>query len=314
MRYRTLGRTGLAVSIIGFGASPLGDEFGETDAAAGERAVHAAIDSGINFFDVAPYYGRTLAEERLGKALNGKRDQVILATKCGRYGTDQFDFSASRVFQSIDESLRRLKSDYVDLLQVHDVEFGDPSQIINETLPALEEIRRQGKARFLGITGFSLGVMVRIASAVPVSTILSYCRYNLLVDDLDSRLRPFAAEHGIGLINASPLHMGIWTPQGPPSWHPAAPEVLAAARTAVSFLQSSGIPPARFALRYCLDFSGVATTLVGMATEDHVKQNLAALEHPNDPAILGRVRQIVAPVKNRIWLSGRAENRDNGEC
>jgi L-galactose dehydrogenase len=312
MRYRTLGRTGLAVSIIGFGASPLGNEFGETDPAAGERAVHAAVDSGINFFDVAPYYGRTLAEERLGNALAGKRDQVILATKCGRYGTDQFDFSASRVFRSIEESLRRLKTDYVDLLQVHDVEFGDVTQIIEETLPALEEIRRKGKARFAGITGYSLGALARIASKFPVSTILSYCRYNLLADDLDSRLRPFAAERGIGLINASPLHMGVWTPQGPPSWHPAPPEVLTAAKTAVGFLQNSGIPPARFALRYCLDFSSVATTVVGMSTEDQVNRNLDALDHPNDPTALERVRQMVAPVKNRIWPSGRPENRDNG--
>jgi len=312
MRYRTLGRTGLAVSVIGFGASPLGNEFGEADPSAGERAVHAAIASGINFFDVAPYYGRTLAEERLGQALEGKRSQVILATKCGRYDIDQFDFSASRVFRSTEESLRRLKSDYVDLLHVHDVEFGDVTQIVNETLPALEEIRRQGKARFIGITGYSLGVLARIASAAPVSTILSYCRSNLLVGDLDTRLRPFAAEHGIGLINASPLHMGIWTPQGPPSWHPAAPEVLAAARTAVNFLQSSSIPPARFALRYCLDSSPVATTLVGMATEDQVKENLAALDHPNNPEMLKHIQQILAPVRNRIWPSGRIENRDNG--
>jgi L-galactose dehydrogenase len=314
MRYRTLGRTGLAVSVIGFGASPLGNEFGETDPSAGERAVHAAIDSGINFFDVAPYYGRTLAEERLGTALEGKRDQVILATKCGRYDVDQFDFSAGRVSRSIEESLRRLKTDYVDLLQVHDVEFGDANQIIHETLPALEEIRRQGKARFIGITGFPLGVLVRIASQFPVSTILSYCRSNLLINDLDTRLRPFAAEHGIGLINASPLHMGIWTEQGPPPWHPAPPDVLAAAKTAVNLLQSSHVPPSRFALRYCLDFSPVATTVVGMSTEDQVKQNLAALEYPNDPEMLGHVRQLVAPVRNRTWPSGRPENRDNGVC
>ena len=314
MRYRTLGRTGLAVSVIGFGASPLGNEFGEADPSAGERAVHAAIDSGINFFDVAPYYGRTLAEERLGTALEGKRDQVILATKCGRYDVDQFDFSAGRVSRSIEESLRRLKTDYVDLLQVHDVEFGDANQIIHETLPALEEIRRQGKARFIGITGFPLGVLVRIASQFPVSTILSYCRSNLLINDLDTRLRPFAAEHGIGLINASPLHMGIWTEQGPPPWHPAPPDVLAAAKTAVNLLQSSHVPPSRFALRYCLDFSPVATTVVGMSTEDQVKQNLAALEYPNDPEMLGHVRQLVAPVRNRTWPSGRPENRDNGVC
>src|SRR5205814_4930692 len=88
MDYRPLGRTGLNVSIIGYGASPLGNEFGPADFDEGVRAVQLAIDHGINFFDVSPYYGRTLAEERLGKALEGRRDKVILATKCGRDGKD----------------------------------------------------------------------------------------------------------------------------------------------------------------------------------------------------------------------------------
>ena len=95
MEYGTLGRTGLEISKLGFGGSPLGNEFGETDPAEGERAVHCAIDLGINYFDVAPYYGRTLAETRLGDALAGRRNRVVLATKCGRYDLAGFDFSAA---------------------------------------------------------------------------------------------------------------------------------------------------------------------------------------------------------------------------
>ncbi|MHC4418651.1 MAG: aldo/keto reductase, partial [Planctomycetota bacterium] len=135
MEYRTLGKTGMEVSIIGYGASPLGNVFGETDEAEGVRAVHYAIDHGINYFDVAPMYGVTLAETRLGKALKGKRDKIFLATKCGRYDIDKFDFSAKRVLESIDESLERLGIDYVDVYQVHDIEFGDKEEVINEAIP-----------------------------------------------------------------------------------------------------------------------------------------------------------------------------------
>jgi L-galactose dehydrogenase len=128
MEFKKLGTTELEVSILGFGASPLGDVFGNTDPAEGKRAVHLAIDGGINFFDVSPYYGLTLAEERLGNALAGYRDKILLATKCGRYGADRFDFSAARVTTSINESLARLRTDYVDLLQAHDVEFEDKNR------------------------------------------------------------------------------------------------------------------------------------------------------------------------------------------
>ena len=146
MDYRRLGRTDLSLSAIGFGASTLGDVFGNIDPAEGIRAVHLAVDSGINFFDSSPYYGITLAETRLGEALAGRRDRVIVATKCGRYGVDEFDFSAKRVTASIDESLRRLQTDYIDLFQAHDVEFGDVQQIIHETVPALRQAAatRQG--------------------------------------------------------------------------------------------------------------------------------------------------------------------------
>ena len=146
MQRKALGATGLMVAEIGFGASPLGNEFRETDPAEGVRAVHAAIDQGVQaFFDVSPYYGRKLAEERLGIALEGKRQQVILATKCGRYDSALFDFSAARLRASIDESLNRLRTDYVDLWQAHDVEFVDAKQIVEEAIPTMREIQKAGK-------------------------------------------------------------------------------------------------------------------------------------------------------------------------
>src|SRR5437016_3122176 len=201
MDYRPLGKTGLRVSVIGYGASPLGNEFGPADFDEGVRAVHLALDSGINFFDVSPYYGRTLAEERLGRALEGRRDKVVLATKCGRYGkdVDDCDYSAARVTASIDESLKRLRTDHVDLLQVHDVEMvDDPDRIVTETVPALRKLQQAGKCRAVGITGLPLKILRYIAARVPVDTILSFCRYNLMVDDMDAVLTPLAREEGLG--------------------------------------------------------------------------------------------------------------------
>jgi L-galactose dehydrogenase len=177
MEFRRLGRTDLQISVVGFGASPLGDVFRLIDTEEGRRAVHLAIEEGINFFDVSPYYGVTLAEERLGQALSGRRDKVILATKCGRYGFRDFDFSAQRVQSSVEESLGRLRTDYVDLLQAHDVEFGDVNQIIDEMVPAMPRLQQEGKARYIGISGYPLKVLMRIAEKVPVDGILSYCRY-----------------------------------------------------------------------------------------------------------------------------------------
>ncbi len=310
MRYKQLGKTGAAVSILGFGASPLGDVFGPADPLEAEAAVREAIEQGINFFDVSPYYGRTLAERRLGRALAGKRDQVFLATKCGRYDSASFDFGARRIEESIDESLKRLRTDYVDLMQAHDVEFGDIRQIVEETIPALRRIQQAGKARFIGITGYPLRMLAAIAQETEVDTILSYCRYNLMIDDMDTFLTPLTREREIGLINASPLHMGILTEKGAPEWHPAPREVKDAGRRVVELCRQHGADPAVVALRFCLDHPSAGSTLAGIATVKHVKDNLRALETELDPALLERIQQIVRPVKDAVWASGRPENAD----
>lgn len=312
MEYRTLGNTGLAVSVLGFGASPLGDEFRRTDPAEGEKAVHCAIDHGINFFDVSPYYGRTLAETRLGAALAGRRDKVILATKCGRYDAASFDFSAARLERSIDESLARLRTDSVDLLQLHDIEFGDFRQIVEESLPALRRIQKSGKARFLGITGFPLKILREVAAAAEVDTILSYCRYNLMITDLDDLLTPLCRRKKIGLINASPLHMGLLTERGAPAWHPAPPQVKDAGARIADLCRRRGADVSAVALRYCLNHPYVATTLVGMADPLHVRRNLEVLDGPDiDPSLLAAMAEIVVPVKDITWPSGNPVNNDS---
>jgi L-galactose dehydrogenase len=309
---RGLGRTPLRVSMLGFGSSPLGNVFQQTDPAEADATVSLALGRGINFFDVSPFYGGTLAEQRLGEALKGHfaehRDKIVLATKCGRYGAETFDFSAARTFASIDESLIRLNTSYVDLLQVHDVEFGDIEQIIHETIPALRIIQQSGKARYIGITGYSLPPLIKIAEQAPVDTILTYCRHNLMVTDMDEVLVPFARQHGVGLINASALHMGLLTDHTVPAWHPAPPEVIEAGKRIMELCRDRGYDGTQVALRFCFDQPDVASTLVGMATRRQVQAALATLRMQADPELLREIREIVAPVFNYIWPSGRLEN------
>jgi L-galactose dehydrogenase len=312
MEYRTLGTTALRLSVLGFGAATLGNEYGEIQAAEGERAVHAAIDHGINFFDTSPYYGRTLSEERLGAALKGKRDKIVLCTKCGRYGKSSFDFSASRIAASIDESLQRLRTDRVDMLIAHDVEYGDPEQIISETIPAMRKLQAAGKALSVGISGFPLNLLAEISERAPVDFLLSYCHYNLMIRDLDCLLAPHAAAAGMGLLNASPLHMGLLTPQGPPDWHPAPQEVKAAAAKAVKLCASRGVDVTTVALRFCLDYPHVTSTLVGISSATELEQNLRAVDFKIDPDLLSDLEAILGHVKDRTWPSGRRENEHFG--
>jgi L-galactose dehydrogenase len=316
MIYRDLGKTGLSVSILGYGASPLGNEFGTADPQEGIGAVHYAIERGINYFDVSPYYGRTLAETRLGEALvGGYRDKVILATKAGRYdkGRDTgFDFSAERITRSVEESLVRLQADTIDVFQIHDIEYGRREQIVNETLPAMFRLKEAGKVRFVGITAYPLGVLCDVAETVDVDTILSYCRYNLMDTAMDDRLAPLAERKGTGLINASPLHMRVLTSLGAPDWHPAPKRVLEVGRQVAEYCRSQGVDVADLAMQFVLQHGTVATTLVGMSKMRSVERNLRSVGVAPDPELLATVQEMIEPVANVVWKEGRPENDDPG--
>ena len=141
MKHREIGHTGMVVSELSFGASSLGGVFREIDENKAIDAVYAAVDGGMNFIDVSPYYGHYKAETVLGKALRGiDRSRYYLSNKVGRYGKDgvnTWDYSGRKATESVFESMERLGVDYIDLINVHDIEFADLNQVVNETWPAM---------------------------------------------------------------------------------------------------------------------------------------------------------------------------------
>jgi L-galactose dehydrogenase len=308
MKYRTLGKTGLKISILGYGASPLGNVFDVCDENEGIQSVHYAIDHGVNFFDVSPFYGLTLAETRLGKALEGKREDIILATKCGRYDLQHFDFSREQILKSIDESLSRLKTDYVDLFQLHDIEFVDKNQILDIAIPAIREVQQSGKARFIGITGLPVRYLAQIAREAELDTVLSWGHYNLLEDEINDELVPLSKEKGFGLMNAAPLMQRILSPAPLPEWHRSPDEVKAMQPILLAICEKYGASLSQVALRFAMGHPDIATTIVGMNSMETIRENIAAVDLQIPEGLLGEIETLLAPVKNKMWFEGKAEN------
>ncbi|MDI1249748.1 MAG: aldo/keto reductase [Lacunisphaera sp.] len=313
MHYRQLGRTGLKVSVLSYGASPLGNAFRPIDEGEGIRTVRTALDLGINFLDTSPHYGVTRSETVLGRALQGvPRESYHLATKLGQYGEGHFDFSAARVATSFNESCRRLGTDYIDVLHCHDIEFADHNQIVNETLPAMIKLREAGRVGHLGLTGLPLKVFPSILDRVPdgtVEAVLSFCRYCLNDTGLEALL-PYLQKKGVGVINASATGMGLLTGRGGPDWHPAPPAIKAGCRRAVEYCASVGADITSLALQFAVHHPGIATTLVGTASPDNIRKNVAAIEAPIDFELMAKVLAVLQPIHNHNFTRGRPENRD----
>lgn len=313
MQYRPLGSTGLNVSVLSYGASPLGNAFRTIDDNEGIRTVRTALDLGINFLDTSPHYGVTKSETVLGRALQGvPRDSYYLATKVGQYGEGNFDFSAARVTRSFEESCARLGTDYIDVLHCHDIEFADLNQIVNETLPALVKLRDAGRVGHLGITGLPLKIFPAVLDRTApgtVSAVLSFCRYCLNDTALES-LIPFFQAKGVGIINASATGMGLLTERGAPGWHPAPESIKAGCRRAVEYCQSVGADITKLALQFAVQHPAIATTLVGTASPENIRKNVAYLEEPIDLELLAKVLEILQPIHHHNFTRGRTENRD----
>ncbi|MEA3205104.1 MAG: hypothetical protein QOG92_725 [Verrucomicrobiota bacterium] len=315
MEYRKLGNTGLEVSVLSFGASSLGGVFHQVSLDDCVKTVREALDGGINFIDVAPAYGETLAESNLGQALKGiDRDRYYLATKVGAYGEAKggYDYSAARTERSLHDSLERLGVDYVDLIQCHDVEFADHDQIANETLPCLLRLKKEGLARFIGITGLPLNVFPSILDRVDqgtVDTILSFCRYELNDVSLAS-LVPYFKERSVGIINASPTGMGLLTTRGAPAWHPASKTIVDGCRKAVEYCSAKGVDIVKLAIQYSCSHPDLATTLVSTARPENIRDNLAFVEEPMDLGLLAEVLEILKPIHNFNFTRGRHEHHE----
>ncbi|MDR2804652.1 MAG: aldo/keto reductase, partial [Dysgonamonadaceae bacterium] len=276
MEYGELGKTGMKVSALSFGASSLGGVFHSLKEEDGITAVHTAVDNGINFIDVSPYYGHLKAEIVLGKALKTiDRSRYYLSTKVGRYGIDgenHWDYSARKVKESVFESMERLNVDYIDLFNVHDIEFADLEQVCRETLPAMVELREQGIIGHIGLTNLTLKHFKYVIDHVPAGTVesvLSFCHYCLNDDALLDYLDYFEQKN-VGVINASPFSMGLLTERGAPDWHPAPKPVRDLCKKAAEYCKSQGKSIEQLAIRYSADNQRIATTLFSTTRPESV--------------------------------------------
>ncbi|XP_063872270.1 uncharacterized protein LOC135106838 isoform X1 [Scylla paramamosain] len=281
MTYHPLGDTGLQLSRFSLGGTPFGGQYGEAREQACIDTIHLALKSGVNYIDTSPWYGNGRSEEVLGKALKDvPRSSFYIGTKVGRYEPvpeRMFDFSAKRVAQSVDRSLQLLGLDYVDLIQVHDFEFAENLDIIvEETLPALQKVVDSGKARFIGITSYSVSLLKELVerSPVKISAILSYAR-NTLIDDTLEGFMPFFKSRNIGVICASPVAMRLLTYKPVlPEWHPAPQYMRDASHSAALCCKEAGVDLARLAVQHALRLEGVTTHLQGNDNCDILRQNL----------------------------------------
>jgi aryl-alcohol dehydrogenase-like predicted oxidoreductase len=309
MEYREIGRTGMKVSALSFGASSLGSVFRETKEGEAVAAVHTAVDSGMNFIDVSPYYGHYKAETVLGKALREiKRDKYYLSTKVGRYGKDgvnTWDYSARRATESVYESMERLGVDHIDLINVHDIEFADLHQVVDETLPALVALRDKGVVGHVGITDLQLENLQWVIDHVApgtVESILNFCHFTLNDDKLLDYLDYFE-QRGIGVINASPLSMGLLSRRGVPAWHPAPKSLVDACRRAVEYCDAKGYPIEKLAMQYSLSEPRIATTLFSSANPENVAKNIAFVSEQPDWELIGEVKRIIGDQQRVSWAN-----------
>ena len=313
MIYNELGKTGMKVSNISFGASSLGGVFRQISEDEAIKAVFTAIDNGINFIDVSPYYGHLKAETVLGKALKQiLRDRYYLSTKVGRYGKDGvnlWDYSAKRVTESVYESMERLNIDYIDLINVHDIEFqasmeGGLQKVVDETLPALVALREKGVVGHVGITDLqpeNLKWVIEHSEQGTVESILCFCHYSLnddmLLDYLD-----FFESHGIGVINASPLSMGLLSDRGTPEWHPAPQPLKDACRRAAEYCRSKDYPIEKLAMQFSTSLNPrIATTLFSSANPKNVLKNINYVSEPMDKQLVKDVQAIIGDQMRVRW-------------
>ncbi|MBQ8593884.1 MAG: aldo/keto reductase [Bacteroidaceae bacterium] len=307
MQYNELGKTGMKVSSLSFGASSLGGVFHDLKEQEGIEAVYTAVGAGINFIDVSPYYGHYKAETVLGRALKGiPRDRYYLSTKVGRYGKDgvkTWDYSGKRATESVYESMERLNVDYIDLINVPDIEFADLRQVVDETLPALVELREKGVVGHVGITDLQLENLQWVIDHSPegtVETVLNFCHHCLCDDKLVDYLDYFE-ERGIGVINASPLSMGLLSERGVPAWHPAPMPLVETCRRAMEHCLKKGYPIERLAMEYAVSNPRIATTLFSTTNPQNVLKNVAFAQETFDEELLREVREIIGGQMRVSW-------------
>jgi len=310
MEYNLLGNTGMRVSRLSFGASSLAGVFRPVDEAEAIKAVHVALECGINYFDVAPAYGGTVAETVLGKALRGvRRDQYYLSTKVGKYtkpgtyGEDTLDYSRTRIRKSIEESAERLGTDYFDLIHIHDIEYQARQHAewaLSEGYESLLELKREERIGGVSFGIYPMDLWIRIFSSLDVDAGLVHNHY-CLNDMRATELLAIAESKGVGIINGSPFGSGLLTDRGPAAWHPATLEDRGVFKEAADFCREQGTSISKVALQFSSQNPKFPTTLFSSASTESVRRNVQWHEEPFDPLLVEQVQKILVPVRDKQW-------------
>jgi aryl-alcohol dehydrogenase-like predicted oxidoreductase len=310
MQYRTLGRTGIKVSPYALGALMLGASIGNPDHDDSIRIIHAALDAGINFIDTADVYSNGASEEVVGKALKGRRDNVVLATKLSRpMGDDPNQQGASRrwIMTAVENSLRRLQTDHIDLYQIHRT---DPDTDIEETLSALSDLVHSGKVRAIGSSTTPASDMVE-AQWVAERRGLQRFRteqppYSILNRGIESEVLPIAQRYGMGTLVWGPLAQGMLTGRvrkGQQSdlrraslfRHLNDERRLDAVEQLVALAEEADLPMTHLAMAFATSHPGVTSAIVGPRTMGHLDDLLAGVDITLSDEILDRIDEIVPP-------------------
>ncbi len=307
MEYRRLGKTGLDVSALGLGCAALGGVYGDIAEADAIHTLHTALEEGVNYLDTAPLYGVTRSEAAVGRALRGvSRERYYISSKVGRYDYAIFDFSYERVRTGLEESLNRLGCGYLDIAILHDIEFSPIEIVVDEGLRALHDARAQGLVRFIGASGLPLSIYPAILARAELDVVISYANYTLQNTALEPMLPEFE-RRDVGVINASPLGLGLLTNEGPQPWHHGSEAVKTKCREAAHWCVSRGVDIAELGMQFALANPRIHSTLSGAKNAGEVRRNVRCAGRPPDPEIVAEVQRILSPVRDRIWPSGRDE-------
>jgi aryl-alcohol dehydrogenase-like predicted oxidoreductase len=328
MNYRNLGSTGVKVSSLCLGAMMFGG-WGNTDHDDCLSIINTALDAGINFIDTADVYGAGESEEIVGKALAGRRDNIVLATKVhGQMGDDPNRAGNSRrwITKACEESLRRLNTDYIDLYQIH---RPDPATDIDETLGALSDLIHQGKVRSIGSSTFPASTVVEAQWAAELRRrerfVCEQPPYSMLVRGIEADVLPTCQRYGMAVIVWGPLHggwlSGKWRlgatdltsrrserlPHRFDMSLPANQAKLHAADTLARLAEEIGISLIHLSLAFVLQHPAVTAAIIGPRTGEHLASQLGAIDVTLDSDVLDRIDKIVAPGANFAWADSGYE-------
>jgi aryl-alcohol dehydrogenase-like predicted oxidoreductase len=328
MEYRSLGRTGVKVSPLCLGAMMFGG-WGNPDHDDSIKIIHRALDAGINFIDTADVYSAGESEEIVGKAIAGRRDHLVIATKVhGNMGRDPNEAGNSRrwIIQECEHSLRRLGTDYLDLYQIH---RPDPTIDIDETLGALTDLVHQGKVRYLGSSTFPASEIVEAQWAARRRSrerfVCEQPPYSMLVRGIEADVLSTCQRYGMGVIPWSPLGggwlSGRWRvgaddltsrraarlPHRYDLSRPANQAKLQAADALGRLAEDSGMTLVHMALAFVIQHPAVTAAIIGPRTADHLESQLGAVDVTLDDDLLDQIDKVVPPGTNFSWADAGYE-------